>query len=375
MKTSLPCPKAAFTAVLFTFFFLFTKDIFAQISQLSEDFKKGVSASSLSVNAGYQSATLNWESASFPSGVAKAGYLLIYSTSTPLLLSSPNGHKPHNAILNGTIVSTNESDLPSVPATSAIATGLSNGTTYNFMIVAYYWDGVNQSSYVYSSSSVICITIPPDAPDGLTVNSPSSSSYIAGSFNEPLIQPNGYVVTYGHNAMASPLTDGVMYENGQSISGDDSVLQVSNSTSFNTSAGNSLSASSAYYIHVYSYVISACNNQPVYSRDYLSSDSVLTAPAQKQDTIGPENFVEVIDVEPNPVESNAWLKIATLQSDNNVDVAIYTVDGKIMAQKKIQVFAGVNRISLHTQSYSRGGYVLRLIFSNGKTKAIRFIKK
>jgi hypothetical protein len=181
---------------------------------------------------------------------------------------------------------------------------------------------------------------------------------------------------YSPNINAPALNDGDVYASGQAISGD-TVAQVSNSTTFNTNnSGYQLTDSSNYYIHVYSYVISGCNNKPVYSNGYLSSDMITTAAAPHEDTTSStKDFMDVIDVEPNPIETNGWLRITTHINDNNVNIAIFTIEGRIMAQRKIQVFSGTNRISLHTEGFSRGVYILRAIFSNGKTKAIQFIKR
>ncbi len=378
MKTFLPYPKAVAIAVLIVTALFVNSNGFAQDSQLSQDFNKGVSASSLTAKGSYQSAALNWEGVAFPvSGVNKAGYLLFYSTSSPSLLSSPNGRMPNNAVLNGTVVATTDASLPNQPAINATASGLANGTTYYFMIVAYTWDGINVSSYTYSSPATICVTIPPDAPNSLIIQGTSSSNSISGSFSQPLFPPDGYVVMYSANTNAPSLADGNIYSAGQPVSGD-TVAQVSNSTSFNTNnSGHQLSPATSYYIYVYSYVVSGCNNKPVYSRDYLSSDSITTAAAAAPvDTISSvKDFMDVIDVEPNPIVSSAWLRISTHVSDNNVDVAIFTIEGKIMGERKIQVFAGTNRISLNTQDFSRGIYIVRAIFSNGKTKAIQFVKQ
>ncbi len=374
MKTFLPLPKAALPSLLF--FFLFHENIVAQDSALSDNFKKGVIASSISAQTGYQSAILNWSGASFPStGTMNAGYLVFYSTSTPSMLNSPNGQKPENAVLNGTVVSASETILPNQPLTSINASGLTDGTTYIFMIVAYVWDGVNDSTYSYSSGSTICLTIPPDAP--ASINFPaidSSSSAISGTITQPLFQPDGYVVTYSANANAPALANGINYTSGQAFAGD-TVVQVGNSVSFNTNnSGYRLSQSSTYYIHVFSYVLSGCTNQPVYSTGYLS-DSISTSAIKNVDTAAAETLIETIDVEPNPVQTNGWLRITTLKADNNVSVTIFTIDGKLIVQKAIQVQVGVNRTNLYTENLSRGVYVLRAIFSNGRVKSIPFVKR
>ena len=375
MKTFLFCPRVAISATVLMFLLVYSNKNFAQDSQLSQDFKKGVIASSISGAGGYQSATLSWSGISYPAeGASVAGYLIIYSTSTPTLISSPNGSAPANTVLNGTVVATTSTSLPTQPATVATATGLTNGTTYNFMIIAYFWDGINKSTYTYSSPAKICLTVPPDKPDNINLSSASiSAGFISGSFTQPLIAPDGYVITYSIDAIAPTLKDGILYQAGDVVAGD-TVVQVGNSTSFNITSGSQLSATTNYYVHVHSYVLSGCSNKPVYSLDYLSN-SINVLPGKIQDTTSNEVLIEAIDIEPNPVETNSWLKIATLKSDNNVSIIILTVDGRTVAQKGIQVQSGVNRTNLHAENLSRGMYILRVIFSNGITKAMPFIKK
>lgn len=378
MKRLLRNSSAALLAAILISSFLCSQKAFAQDSLLSyQNFKKGVLSSSMSVETGYQSATIGWSGASYPSLFAgQAGYLLIYSTGTPSLLPSPDGLAPDNAVLNGTVVPTNAAALPHQPATFATAKGLTDGTTYHFMIAAYVWDGIHASSYRYSLPATICAAIPPDQPDSMSLPSTGTfSNSISGSFAQPLFVPDGYVVCYSKNSTAPALSDGSFYEAGQVFEGD-TVIQVGNATSFSTiNSGYQLSSTTTYYIHVFSYVLSGCNNKPVYSKGYLSYDHA-TSSGKNQDTASKqESFIEMIDIEPNPVQSNSWLKIATLKNDNHVAVEVFAADGKIVAQKMIQVQAGVNRIRLQTASFSKGMYILTVIFSNGVTKAIQFIKQ
>jgi len=341
-----------------------------------QQFLKGVSASGISVTTRYQSATISWPGVSFPLSAKQGGYLLVYATSAPGQISSPDGSAPANTVLNGIVVPTTASELPNQPITSAQSTGLTDGTTYYFMIVAYIWDGVNTSSYQYSSAVTICATIPPDQPSNPVVSSAGTqSNYISGSFSAPSVAPDGYVVTFSEQAVASPLTNGTWYQAGQAI-GSDTIVQESNATSFNTdSSGHHLSATSVYYIHLFSYVISGCNNMPVYSTAYVSY-STATSPTEVQDSSTvQDSFLEMIDIQPNPVETDAVLKISTMTPDNHVVLTIFTVDGRKIAQRITAVMMGVNRISLFTENLSRGMYILKAQFSNGKIKALPFIKK
>lgn len=278
MKTLLTYTRAGMPVIIFILLFLFAEKSFSQDSLSSQDFKKGVPFSSFNATAGNQSAILNWAPAAFPSsGAMKAGYLLIYATSTPSLVSSPDGLTPDFAVVNGTIVTTDVTDLPAQPATAATANGLRNGTTYNFLVVAYIWDGKNISSYQYSAGTAICLTIPPDGPDNLNLLSDGvSANFISGSFSAPLFTPSGYLVVYSTSASEPTIANGHLYKQGETF-GMDTVAQVGSLISFNTSnSGHNLAPSTTYYIYVFSYSLSACNGQPVYSSDYLT-DSIATS--------------------------------------------------------------------------------------------------
>ncbi|HLK28043.1 MAG TPA: hypothetical protein VKT28_05640 [Puia sp.] len=271
MKTSFVRFTATQSAVvLFLCFFFINKG-------LSQDYKKGISLSTFSATAGYQSISLSWAPVLFPSSTAlQAGYLLIYSTSTPSLVNAPDGRAPNYTILNGTVVPTTATNLPIQPATFAIASGLADGSTYNFMLLAYTWDGINPSSYQYSSPVTICATIPPDGPGKLNLVTDSVSSMaISGLIDQPLLTPDGYMVIYSTSSTAPAIVNGHIYEQGD-VFGMDTVVQVSSSNSFNTiHSGYNLSPSTTYYIYAFSYSVSGCNKTPVYSSDYVT-DSITT---------------------------------------------------------------------------------------------------
>lgn len=266
----------------FIFFFSFSQKIYSQDSLYNQDFAKGIPASSLTALAGDQSVMLSWASATFPTGTVETGYLLIYATSAPSLVNDPNGLSPDFAVLNGTVVPLTETNLPDQPATNATANGLTNGVTYNFLIVAYIWDGVHSSSYQYSSSAGTCITIPPDGPNNLSLQATASSSVsITGSFTEPLFKPDGYMVIYSSNNKLPSIPPGNVFQTGGSF-GSDTVALISSSTSFSTSSsGYNLSPSTTYYIFVFSYSLSACNGMPVYSTEYVMDSIATPARAEK----------------------------------------------------------------------------------------------
>ncbi|MFP5041279.1 IPT/TIG domain-containing protein [Parasediminibacterium sp. JCM 36343] len=103
--------------------------------------------------------------ASYPAAATgaatKRGYLLVYSTGTPALVASPNGVIPSSAVSVGTPIITAEgtqgSTVPSVTGTTV--TGLTNGNTYNALLVPYTWDGTNTATYNYLTTGALTTTI------------------------------------------------------------------------------------------------------------------------------------------------------------------------------------------------------------------------
>ncbi|HVM87779.1 MAG TPA: T9SS type A sorting domain-containing protein [Puia sp.] len=371
MKIYLPCPKSFRAVILFIAIFSFGTNAFSQDSVLAENFSKGVDPSAITATTGFQSVTLSWNAVCFPSSAKRAGYLIFYSTSTPVLLASPNGNKPNNAVYNGIMVPAADSTLPGQPATRVTANGLTNGTTYNFMIAAYTWDGASISSYTYSPAAAICVTVPPNSPGNLTITVDSlSGNTIKGIFNPPIFKPDGYVVAYSKSPSAPTLTNGVMYASGE-IFMEDTILQVSDITSFTADVlKNKLSNADKYYIHVHSYVLSKCTNMPVYSTDFLSANVPVPA-SHQQDTV---NNIEIIDVEPNPTASDAWLRVSSAKS-NQIAFSVIAADGRVVTKQTATIQPGINRVDLHCEALRSGMYVLLAVFNNGTTKIIQFIKK
>ncbi|RYY67656.1 MAG: hypothetical protein EOO12_00410, partial [Chitinophagaceae bacterium] len=91
------------------------------------------------------SVTLNWTAASFPGG-ATPGYVLAYGSSAPSFVGSPNGLAPASAVASGTPVTLGN-------VITATVSGLTPGTTYNFLLVPYTWDGTNTTTNNYLTAS------------------------------------------------------------------------------------------------------------------------------------------------------------------------------------------------------------------------------
>jgi hypothetical protein len=86
------------------------------------------------------------------------------------------------------------------------------------------------------------------------------------------------------------------------------------------------------------------------------------------------NIIEIMSIKPNPVESEAWLNITSSQSDK-VELVIYSVDGREIQRKTVQVPTGSSTINLRTAGLAKGMYVIRGLFGTGQTNTIPFIKQ
>jgi hypothetical protein len=83
--------------------------------------------------------------------------------------------------------------------------------------------------------------------------------------------------------------------------------------------------------------------------------------------------VNLINVYPNPVQDNATLKISATQNEN-VELAIYSLDGKELYRSRLQVLSGDNQYNLPTAGLAHGVYIIRGIFEGGQTSSLKLIK-
>ena len=83
---------------------------------------------------------------------------------------------------------------------------------------------------------------------------------------------------------------------------------------------------------------------------------------------------ELLSIKPNPVQSEAWLNVSASQS-SNVELVIYSVDGREIQRRTVQVAAGSSTINLQTSNLAKGVYVIRGLFSSGQTNTIPFVKQ
>ena len=96
-------------------------------------------------DTGCSSAILHWTGATFPgSGATSMGYILLRAVS-PAVPSLSNGNGASPVIGTGTIIS---SSISSTATTYTDAT-VSAGTTYNYLLIPYCYNGTNAATYNY----------------------------------------------------------------------------------------------------------------------------------------------------------------------------------------------------------------------------------
>jgi hypothetical protein len=81
-----------------------------------------------------------------------------------------------------------------------------------------------------------------------------------------------------------------------------------------------------------------------------------------------------MNVRPNPVQTEAWLNISASENQN-VELVIYSIDGKQLVRQTINVVGGMNTIDLHTSTLANGMYIVRGVFMNGQTNTLTFVKQ
>jgi Secretion system C-terminal sorting domain len=77
---------------------------------------------------------------------------------------------------------------------------------------------------------------------------------------------------------------------------------------------------------------------------------------------------------PNPVSNTAQLSITTAKKDK-VQLAIVSLEGKVVYQNSVQLQSGTSIVNLEIGNLSKGTYVVRGVFSDGQTNSIKFVKQ
>jgi len=151
---------------------------------------------------------VSWNTATFPaSGATQAGYLVIYATGTPSL-SSSNGAAPAAGV--GTLINITPTNLPSEPALTTTITGLTNGTTYNLLLIPYTWDGTNATTYNYLTSGALVTVGVPSLAATITSNGTGGGAWTDGASWQGGVAPvsgdNVVIATSDVISVSSPIT-------------------------------------------------------------------------------------------------------------------------------------------------------------------------
>ncbi|MFN5518461.1 MAG: T9SS type A sorting domain-containing protein [Bacteroidota bacterium] len=200
---------------------------------------------------------LSWEAATFPgSGATVKGYVILraISPNNPTLASN-NGQAPA-AGANTTLVSAAVAEA----ALSFSNTGLTAGTTYNYLLIPYCWDGTNAVTYhyytpgaptAYATTQAPSCTLPTIQASGISFSNITSSSlqvnWTVGNGDRSMV-----IVKQG-SAVNSLPTTGVAYSaNNQFGLGDN--LGSGNYVAYYGTANNvvisDLNPSTTYYFSV-----------------------------------------------------------------------------------------------------------------------------
>lgn len=77
---------------------------------------------------------------------------------------------------------------------------------------------------------------------------------------------------------------------------------------------------------------------------------------------------------PNPVSNTAQLSITTSKKDN-VQLAIVSLDGKVVYNNTVQLQTGTSIVGIDVSGLTKGAYIIKGVFGDGQTNAIKFVKQ
>jgi len=183
--------------------------------------------------------TINWTGATFPSsGATQGGYALIYATGSPTL-SSANGNAPAAGV--GTLITITPTNLPTAPATSYVLSGLTGGTTYNFLLVPFTWNGANATTYNYLTASA-------PTTSGLAVTAATVTTTALSSITASTANSGGGSIGAGGGSISAK---GVVWNTATAPTLANSSTSNGTGTAAYTSNLTSLSAETLYYVRAY----------------------------------------------------------------------------------------------------------------------------
>jgi len=99
----------------------------------------------------------------------------------------------------------------------------------------------------------------------------------------------------------------------------------------------------------------------------VSYTSTVKVGAQQKDMV-------LAAVLPNPVSNIAQLNITTSKKDK-VELAVVSLEGKVVYTNTVQVQSGSSIVSIDATNFAKGAYLIRGVFSNGEISTVKFIKQ
>ncbi|MGG9960340.1 T9SS type A sorting domain-containing protein [Ferruginibacter sp. SUN106] len=84
--------------------------------------------------------------------------------------------------------------------------------------------------------------------------------------------------------------------------------------------------------------------------------------------------MQLAGILPNPVSNTAQLSITTSKKDK-VELAIVSLEGKVVYRNTVQVQSGSSLVSLDVSNLATGTYFVRGVFSDGQTNSVKFVKQ
>ncbi|WP_460558505.1 T9SS type A sorting domain-containing protein [Ferruginibacter profundus] len=84
--------------------------------------------------------------------------------------------------------------------------------------------------------------------------------------------------------------------------------------------------------------------------------------------------MQLAGILPNPVSNTAQLSITTSKKDK-VELAIVSLEGKVVYRNTVQVQSGSSLVSMDVSNLATGTYFVRGVFSDGQTNSVKFVKQ
>ena len=158
-------------------------------------------------------------------------------------------------------------------------------------------------------------------------------------------------------------------------SSSQAIFEIERSTNgINFTTISSITASQARCAQPFSYNDNTAPSGTVFYRikiidvdGKVSNSAIVKLSSQAKD-------IELVGVSPNPAANVAQLKINTIKNDV-VELAIVSVDGKVVYRNSVQLQSGSSVINIDIANLPGGMYLIKGLFSDGQTNTIKFIKK